>query len=640
MQYRSEIDGLRALAVLPVILFHAGFKFFAGGFVGVDVFFVISGYLITSILIVEIEREKFSLVNFYERRARRILPALVFVIVLCIPIAWLTMTVDSFKEFSHSIVAVSLFASNILFWRESGYFEAAAEEKPLLHTWSLAVEEQYYLIFPLLLMFAWRQGFKRERLFWLIAFIAALSLLACEWGSRNSPSANFYLAPFRGWELLAGSLAAFTVQKHGVRSNNIAASIGLLMVLYATFFFDSFVPFPSFYTLVPVFGVVLIVLFADSKTLVGRLLSLRLFVGIGLISYSAYLWHQPIFAFTRILSVEEPSHDLMLSLSMLTMLLAYGSWKYVETPFRFKDKINRKTIFTYSCVSLIGFIVIGSSSAIFSQKLNPGNFNPLNSFQISEASRSNTLLREESWGLVRQYNENELWFDLDNNYENALIIGNSHSKDLYNVLLHSKYNGSKFSFARYGSEISDINKNFSELSDVPNFKHADTIIIASRYDLEDVASLNQVIEKFIEAGKEIIVVNNIHEFPEYRTRSWTLADFIAYVVRDDKSYADDEVLVNHINSAYFNAYSSNKTTTRVDFTGTVSEINESLALIVKGFPNVTLLDRMDYICQSELKLCSGVNESLEKLFYDYGHHTLAGARYFGAEVSRINWLEP
>jgi len=640
LQYRSEIDGLRALAVLPVILFHAGFKFFAGGFVGVDVFFVISGYLITSILIVEIEREKFSLVNFYERRARRILPALVFVIVLCLPVAWLTMTVDSFKEFSHSIVAVSLFASNILFWRESGYFEAAAEEKPLLHTWSLAVEEQYYLIFPLLLMFAWRQGFKRERLFWLIAFIAVLSLLACEWGARNSPSANFYLAPFRGWELLAGSLAAFIVQKHGVRSNNVAASIGLLMVLYATFFFDSFVPFPSFYTLVPVLGVVLIVLFADTRTLVGRLLSLRLFVGIGLISYSAYLWHQPIFAFTRILSVEEPSHGLMLSLSVLTMLLAYGSWKYVETPFRFKDKINRKTIFTYSCVSLIVFIVVGSSSAIFSQKLNPGNFNALNSFQIAEASRSNTLLREESWRLVRQYDENKLWYDLDKNNENALIIGNSHSKDLYNVLLHSKYSKSRFSFARYGTQISDVQKSFSEFMRLPNFEHADTVIIASRYDLNDIASLEYVIENIIGAGKDVILVNNIHEFPEYRTRSWTFAEFIAYDVRGDTSIKSNEALVYRINSEYFNAYSVGKTAQRKDSIGTVKEINEAIDLIAKKFPEVTLLDRMDYICQPELKLCSGVNESLEKLFYDYGHHTLAGARYFGAEVSRINWLEP
>ena len=158
MQYRKEIDGLRALAVLPVVLFHAGFSSFSGGFVGVDVFFVISGYLITSILIGENEQGRFSIVNFYERRARRILPALFFVMLCCIPFAWLWMLPDNLVEFGNSLIAVTFFVSNFLFWKESGYFAAAAEEKPLLHTWSLAVEEQYYLLFPLLILLVWPLG--------------------------------------------------------------------------------------------------------------------------------------------------------------------------------------------------------------------------------------------------------------------------------------------------------------------------------------------------------------------------------------------------------------------------------------------------------------------------------------------------
>lgn len=155
MNYRPEIDGLRALAVVPVILFHAGFELFSGGFVGVDVFFVISGYLITTILIEDIENNRFSIVNFYKRRARRILPALFFVMLVCILFAWMWMAPSQMRDFSQSLVAVSLFASNILFWRKSGYFDADADEKPLLHTWSLAVEEQYYVLFPIFLVLAW-----------------------------------------------------------------------------------------------------------------------------------------------------------------------------------------------------------------------------------------------------------------------------------------------------------------------------------------------------------------------------------------------------------------------------------------------------------------------------------------------------
>lgn len=360
MTYRAEIDGLRALAVLPVILFHAGFEWFSGGFVGVDVFFVISGYLITTILIEDIENNRFSIVGFYERRARRILPALFFVMLVCVPFAWLWMMPSQMKDFSQSLVAVSLFVSNILFWRESGYFDAAAEEKPLLHTWSLAVEEQYYILFPIFLMLAWRFG--KNRVFWMIVVMAAISLLLSEWGWRNEATANFYLAPTRAWELFAGSIAAFIVQKRGVQKNGMLAAIGLLAIIFSIFAYDKLTPFPSVYALAPVLGVMLIVLYAEKDTITARLLSNKLFVGIGLISYSAYLWHQPLFAFARIRMLEHPSLLLMSALSLISLLIAYFSWRYIEKPFRNKDYITRKEVFKYSIFGIAAFSILGLSS--------------------------------------------------------------------------------------------------------------------------------------------------------------------------------------------------------------------------------------------------------------------------------------
>ena len=357
MKYRAEIDGLRALAVVPVILFHAGFELFSGGFVGVDVFFVISGYLITTILIEDIENKRFSIVNFYERRARRILPALFFVMFACIPFAWMWMLPTQMKDFSESLVAVSLFASNILFWRESGYFDAAAEEKPLLHTWSLAVEEQYYVLFPIFLVLAWRFG--KNRVFWMIAVMAAISLLLSEWGWRNHAPANFYLAPTRAWELFAGSIAAFVVQKRGVQKNNLLALAGLAAIICSIFFYDETTPFPSAYALVPVLGVVLLVLYAGKDTLVAKLLGTKGFVGIGLISYSAYLWHQPLLAFARIKSQSEPSNALTILLASSSLLLAYFSWRYIEFPFRNRSQISRKLIFVFSFLGLLFFAAFG-----------------------------------------------------------------------------------------------------------------------------------------------------------------------------------------------------------------------------------------------------------------------------------------
>jgi peptidoglycan/LPS O-acetylase OafA/YrhL len=332
MNYRKEIDGLRAVAVMPVILFHAGFTYFSGGYVGVDVFFVISGYLITSILLRELDQGGFSILRFYERRARRILPALVFVMVSCIPFALAWMVPYQIKLLSQGFVAVTLFASNILFWKKTGYFSPDSENNPLLHTWSLAVEEQYYLFFPLYLLFVWRFG--RNPVFYTIVIFSIISLLLSEWGWRYAPKANFYLAPFRAWELLAGSICAFLHFQREERASNLMSVIGLALIIFSIFYYDESTPFPSLYALAPVVGTAFIILFAQPGTWVANVLSLKFFVGVGLVSYSAYLWHQPIFAFARIRSQHEPTQWFMLGLSILTFVLAYITWRYVERPFR------------------------------------------------------------------------------------------------------------------------------------------------------------------------------------------------------------------------------------------------------------------------------------------------------------------
>lgn len=366
MNYRREIDGLRALAVLPVIFFHAGFDTFSGGFVGVDVFFVISGYLITSIILTEKQAGTFSLIRFYERRARRILPALFFVMAACVPFAWLWLLPSDLKSFSQSLVAVSTFWSNILFWRESGYFDTAAELKPLLHTWSLAVEEQFYLLFPLFILLTWRLG-KR----WIVGLLlaaAAISLALAHWGAVNKPAETFFLLPTRGWELLIGAgIALYCTTDKPATGNapsytmtyQTGSGIGLAMLLYAVFVFDKSTPFPSLYTLVPTIGTALIILFAYPQTAVGALLGNTAFVSIGLISYSAYLWHQPLFAFARHRSVTAPGVTALLLLSLAAVALAYISWRFIEQPVRQGNGISRNRLFTACGTVTAVFLGIG-----------------------------------------------------------------------------------------------------------------------------------------------------------------------------------------------------------------------------------------------------------------------------------------
>ena len=245
MKYRAEIDGLRAIAVLPVIFFHLGLPHFSGGYIGVDIFFVISGFLITSIILNDLENHTFSFKRFYERRARRILPALFFIVTICIPFAWALLLPSKFKDFLQSVFAVSLFISNILFWHESDYFAAESEDKPLLHTWSLAVEEQFYILFPILIICLWKTN-EFKRLHILYAF-AIISFILCELGWRYYPHANFYMLPTRAWELLIGSIAVkFDSIKLEKTYKNYFSTFGLTIIIFSTFFLMSILHFQVF----------------------------------------------------------------------------------------------------------------------------------------------------------------------------------------------------------------------------------------------------------------------------------------------------------------------------------------------------------------------------------------------------------
>jgi len=380
--YRPEIDGLRAIAVLAVIFFHAKFKGFSGGFIGVDIFFVISGYLITSIIVSEMLAGHFSLLTFYERRARRILPALFLMMLVCLPFAWLYLDAPDFRLFSKSLIAVPTFSSNILFWKETGYFDTTSELKPLLHTWTLALEEQYYLLFPLLLMVTWKLGLKRISL--LLGVVTIAGLAQAQQGAVTDSAAVFYLLPTRAWELLLGSFIAFyftwrprqrvVTDRRTLWINQASSALGMLLIGYGVFAFDENTAYPGLNALFPTLGTVLIIVFANRRTLVGYVLSRRGCVGIGLISYSAYLWHQPVFAFARNLSIVEPSGLTMLMLSLLSLALAYLSWRFVERPFRARNRFNRAQVLGMSASVSLLFIGIGMAGYLsngFESRFSP-----------------------------------------------------------------------------------------------------------------------------------------------------------------------------------------------------------------------------------------------------------------------------
>ncbi len=380
MKYRREIDGLRALAVLPVILYHAGFRNFSGGFVGVDVFFVISGYLITTILVNDLNTGKFSLAKFYERRARRILPALFVVMAACLPFAWAWLPPQDMKNFSQSLISVSAYVSNVFFWQTSGYFDTASELKPLIHTWSLSVEEQFYLLFPIFLLFTQKIG--RRFLLALLLLTGGVSFAIAQYLSIRSPAASFYLLPTRAWELLLGGLVALYCTKSDIKSrknlhSQVLSLTGFVLIGFSVFVFTEKTPFPGFHALLPTVGAALIIVFSSEETIIGKFLGSKPFVGIGLISYSAYLWHQPIFAFARqYLNYGELNSLHMIALSIATLPIAYFTWRFVELPFRNKQKFKRKQIFAFALAGSVMFStfgVIGNSTQGFSSRFDIPN---------------------------------------------------------------------------------------------------------------------------------------------------------------------------------------------------------------------------------------------------------------------------
>jgi len=331
--YRPDIDGLRAVAVLAVILFHAELDAFSGGYVGVDIFFVISGFIITRLIAPQIARGEFSLVDFYERRIRRLFPALFVMLLVSTLVGALILLPDDFASLSRNALGAAGFVANIFYWMQTGYFEGDAHVRVLLHTWSLAVEEQFYILFPLFLLGLAR--FWPRHLVGAVGAVALLSFVACLWAMTADPSAAFYLTPFRAWELLVGALLALGLVPPAPSSAGraVAGMAGLAMVMGAIIGFDEMTPFPGAAALLPCLGAALLI-HAGQASPSGRLLSLPPMRFLGRISYSAYLWHWPLFVFINYYVIESLSLWQHVGLVGIAILLGALSWRLIEQPFR------------------------------------------------------------------------------------------------------------------------------------------------------------------------------------------------------------------------------------------------------------------------------------------------------------------
>jgi peptidoglycan/LPS O-acetylase OafA/YrhL len=432
VKYRPDIDGLRAVAVLLVLIFHAGFSIFPGGYVGVDIFFVISGYLITGILLNDIEEKQFKFTTFYKRRIRRLMPALFGMLLITTIIASIILLPSDFSSYGKSLISVVLSLSNIYFWRENGgYFEGNVEEVPLLHTWSLSVEEQFYLLWPLM-MLIFSRHLKHSAFLLFLLFVIICSVVLSQWVSEVTFAAAYYLLPTRIFELLIGAILVLSFHRLpnlSILYLNLLAFIGLVCILSASLILNSESSFPGYNALLPTIGTALLLYTgAKGSTWINQCLSFGPLVWIGLISYSLYLWHWPLIVFIRYTGFEL-TIEVSIIIVVLSILLGWISWKYIETPFRVGKTNDFKHVF--SKIYLVPSAVIIIMGLIFYvQNGLPQRFD---SGLIKMEAALNTKPGELRAGchspsrLSEAKPSENCWFgDLNNKSTTALLVGDSH----------------------------------------------------------------------------------------------------------------------------------------------------------------------------------------------------------------------
>lgn len=529
LPYRQDIDGLRAFAVSSVVIFHAFPSLIPGGFVGVDIFFVISGFLISSIIFREIESSNFSFANFYSRRIKRIFPALITVLTTSYAFGWFFLFSDDFRRLGAHIFRAAMFLSNLLLMREAGYFDNAAETKPLLHLWSLAIEEQFYVVWPLIVWIFWRVKWLR------LPLLAMITIGSFVWNvhlSQVNLNRDFYHPLPRFWELSAGAWLAFYTLRNpaGIRHSHAASGLGFVLLIGAITLIDSHKGFPGAWALLPVAGAVLVLLAGPTAWMNKSLFSNRSMIWIGAISYPLYLWHWPILAFARIVEGATPSVSVRLGALALSVLLAWLTFEWIEKPIRFSWKSSFRTPLLVIALGVIGYVGLackdagGYTGRPIMQMREEANFGDIGheAFHIYYGQKFFPCADE------RVHSKSEKWGDLVRCFQtkrndpiDMVLIGDSHAEHLLLGLSQALpnlniavYQRSQLPFSN-STEYEEV---FDSLLRDPHIKY---VLMTSMWAVAPLSAeeqntfklgLDQTIQILTAGGKQVLLTDDTPKF--------------------------------------------------------------------------------------------------------------------------------
>lgn len=621
MNYRDEIDGLRAVAVLAVIIAHTGLGWLPGGFAGVDVFFVISGFLITGIILRDLEQGSFRFRSFYARRVRRIFPALFVMLALSSVLAWALLSPSEIQDFSASTFYSVIFLSNGYFIDFIDYFAPSALNIPLLHTWSLAIEEQFYLLFPAIAYIAWRR-FGLKGLWIAVALILLASFALSEWGWRNKLRANYFFSPSRFWEILLGSLAALSMARRKTPSNARPATIGMGAIILSFLIYDETTPFPSAYALLPTIGTVLVLVFSGGQNTASRLLRWFPLRFVGLVSFSAYLWHQPIFAFARNLELDPSIPKIALPLILVVFCVAFLSWRFVEQPFRHKSTFVfmpprwHMPLLWFTAGALLSISVIGYASSL------PVLRYPVEDRPLLDVSRLDA--RDYQRKIGKPFERRP--FSQNTNLPKIAIIGDSYARDFLNILneagVLAGYDVSLWTishkcapFFLKGSEEESLRSiwDTSDCRDYDRYRSpkmtrsiesADTVILASKWAPWHVPFIRSTVENLQGLTNANLVLVGPKAFPHVSLRR--LLRVPAAQRPDFRAQIDPELLI----------------------------ANDAMRL----FPGVKFVSQLDILCWKGGGLCKLVAKNGRLLSQDGSHFTPTGARFMAEALGDAQGL--
>ena len=648
-KYRPDIDGLRALAVLAVVAFHAFPYWVKGGFIGVDVFFVISGYLISTIIFENLEKGTFSFSEFYARRVKRIFPALIIVLVACLVFGWFSLLADEYKQLGKHIAAGAGFVSNIAFWNEANYFDNSTDTKPLLHLWSLGIEEQFYVIWPFFLWFAWRRKFN---LLTVTVVFAIASFALNLKGVKQGVAAAFYSPQTRFWELLSGSCWAWvTLYKSHALVNlgnkldgyiatapdgeglasackalpNVLSFFGFVLLAYGFWRINKELAFPGHWALVPVTGTLLILMGGSKSWINRKILSNRMAVWLGLISFPLYLWHWPLLSFARIVGNQEPSRNLRMAAVALSILLAWLTYKLVERPLRF-GKHNKATVAALvllrSATGVAGYyiyihggLIPRKNSALIEKYTGDiGHFEYHKYIAEKYFTCAPESIAKESikWEGFILCNQSKPDLDID-----IALVGDSHAEHLFLGMAEALPNKNVVFYI----------KNSSPFLGNPEFKNIFEAIAASKSIKQVILTehwvgrhsampagsaldkeLIKIIDALSKSGKNVYLTDDIPLFPNQPISCKGVRWPLDY---QEKTCEIEVGEVNKQRDVYINA----------------------LRRVVESRPRVKIINIGNYLCGD--KVCRMTNGS-NILYRDNNHLNLIGSEYIGKRMVEDN----